>query len=70
MTRITDKIVKEAFAMGAKIVSLKDEVENLKAVLRSIQWLGSEDEVDMCPCCGGFKEDGHAMSCEIAKALT
>ena len=43
------------------------EVEAV-AILRSIQWRGNRDWTS-CPLCGNYPEQGHAIECQIRKAL-
>ena len=59
----------EGFADGKK--RGQDERLELRQVLQRVEWEGgdySSPEVN-CPCCRSMKRQGHAKSCELAKAL-
>jgi DNA repair exonuclease SbcCD ATPase subunit len=66
-------------AEAAKAIDARDEAEmryatgavendRLRALLREVEWMGSEHET-MCPSCGCMQWKGHAPDCRLAAAL-
>ena len=54
--------------------SLTADRDNLKALLRRVEWMGSDGGATKCPVCGGYGHGwdvlpGHAPDCELKKLL-
>jgi len=42
---------------------------DLLAALKTVEWRGSQEFGDVCPCCRGMSVGGHKTDCQLAAAL-
>ena len=55
-----------AFA-SSEVAAVEAERDEAVAVLRSVEWDGS-DVIDKCPVCGRSRNEGHSRTCRLAAA--
>lgn len=59
---------REQRAEVSRLAALLTEAEEMREVLREVEWSGGESSGE-CPLCGWYRAHGHAPDCRLARLI-
>jgi hypothetical protein len=55
--------------LHTELAELRAQVKTLRILVSRSQWVMDETGTRYCWCCGSYRQDGHALKCELDAAL-